>query len=332
MVIGATGFVGSHVVARLISEGYHVKCTTRDKDNACWLKDVICNNSSNKYDSKKISIHKLQLGTDGPLDVSVLDSLMENVELVFFCAGFEIQSEKTISFMVNNAIAIIKSARRQKVDVVVLTSSGGSTNPIGLHNSTPKNEILHWSDPDQQKKMGKYSPAAKTLMELNSLKEVGRNKSNEIINKELSSISPRLVIVNPNLILGPQLKPGKISGNSLPWIVKILKKEAMSTIIPNDSMSIIDVRDLADIHVKAAQKECASGRYFGVNQSYTWEEILSTLEQVYPPYNKPPRFEGEAKLPTQFDHSRKKSLGVSLRPLTETLKDLILFLQETDSL
>ena len=122
------------------------------------------------------------------------------------------------------------------------------------------------------------------------------------------------------------MQPGAVSGNSLPWMVKILKGERMNEMIPNDSMSIIDVRDLAALHVAAAEK--GSGRYFGVDRSYPWEQILAALKKAHPEYKVPPRFEGEAKTPTQFDHSRKESLGVPLRPLEDTMADLVGFMKE----
>lgn len=56
-----------------------------------------------------------------------------------------------------------------------------------------KDEINSWSNPDVQKERGKFSPAAKTLMELAALEFVGRNKRNEIIDKEKASNSPRFV-------------------------------------------------------------------------------------------------------------------------------------------
>ena len=56
-----------------------------------------------------------------------------------------------------------------------------------------KDEIHSWSNPDVQKERGKFSPAAKTLMELAALEFVGRNKRNEIIDKEKASNSPRFV-------------------------------------------------------------------------------------------------------------------------------------------
>lgn len=78
--------------------------------------------------------------------------------------------------MVSNTVAVIEAAKQtDQVSVVVLTSSGGSTNPPGLDNSTPKSEVLHVSDPDEQIKRGRYSPAAKTLVEIKSFEAVGRN-------------------------------------------------------------------------------------------------------------------------------------------------------------
>ena len=225
-----------------------------------------------------------------------------------------------------------------------------AANPPGLDPAIAKNEVIHWSDAEVQKAAGKFSPAAKTMMETAALAEVGRDQSNVVVNEAKAEGAPRLVIMNPNLILGPQLQPGPISGNSLvtpptipknrwghtvdhtpawqPWVCKILKGERMNEKIPNDSMSIIDVRDLANLHVAAAEKPDASGRYWGVNRSWPWEDILGAFEEVAAPYKAPPRFEGEAALPTQFDHTRKNSLGVELRSLKETLQDLVTFLRE----
>jgi nucleoside-diphosphate-sugar epimerase len=275
-----------------------------------------------------------------------LKEIMIGTDMVFFCAGYEEQSPSTIDFMVSNAGAVIEAAKAtESVTVVVLTSSGGSTNPVDIKDSsTPKSELLHFSDPTEQIKRGRYSPAAKTLMEITSMKAIGRNHKNEIINTELAlhTSTPRLIIMNPNLILGPQLDPSRqIKGNSLPWMIQILKKKTMSQYIPNDSMSIIDIRDLAKLHIAAAFNEQASGRYFGVQQSYPWKEILTEFQTILsssssdsndkykgydyklPPFK--PNEDYENKIPTQFDHTRKDSLGVTLRPLHDTLKDLIDF-------
>lgn len=328
-VIGATGFVGSNIVLHLLNNGYHVKCATRDPERAAWLKGLT------KDASEKVSLHKVMLGTTvGPDESTMLQELAKDCRAVFFAAGFETQAPATIDFMVHNALGCLAAAAHTGVEVVVLTSSGGSTNPPGLNNETPKQEHVHWSDPDDQVARQRYSPAAKTLMELRALEAVGRDQSNAIVDEAKANnqgCSPRLCILNPNLILGPQLQPGAVSGNSLPWMAKILKGESsMAKQIPNDSMSIIDVRDLAALHVAAAENPEASGRYFGVDRSFPWEDIFQAMKRAYPPLQIPPRFEGPANTPTQFDHTRKESLGVKLRSLDEVMADLVSFMKSRE--
>ena len=124
--------------------------------------------------------------------------------------------------MVNNAIALLNAARRNAgKTAVVLTSSTGSTNPPGAAADALKNELDFWSDPEAQKSKGKFSPAAKTLMEIAALKFVGRNQKNEVVDESAAkgAENVRLCIMNPSWILGPQLQPGDISGNGLPWEV-----------------------------------------------------------------------------------------------------------------
>jgi len=324
-VIGATGFVGSCVVQTLLSKGWAVRGTVRDIPKAAWLQELAFGRGNLELRALSLDSSSASPGSDKE---KALLSAMEGVDAAFFCTGFEQQSPETIEFMVNNGVALMRAARQQKVGVVVLTSSGGSTNPPGHKNEVPKQEHVHWSDPELQQKNGRYSPAAKTLFEINALREVGRNQQNEVVDAAAAEGAPRLCIMNPNLILGPQLPPGPVSGNSLPMVLAILKGERKMPQIPNDSMSIIDVRDLAALHVACAENVGASGRYHGVNRSFPWEEILAAYNSAYPAFTVPPRFEGEGNLPTQFDHTRKESLGVPMRSLEETMRDLVAFFQE----
>ena len=58
-------------------------------------------------------------------------------------------------------------------------------------------------------------------MEIAALKFVGRNQKNEVVDESAAkgAENVRLCIMNPSWILGPQLQPGDISGNGLPWEV-----------------------------------------------------------------------------------------------------------------
>ena len=117
-VIGATGYVGSNIVARLLSAGYSVSCGTRNAANAAWLSQLPGGDAC--------TFHEFDLGP--PVDAEKMDALVSGCSAVYFAAGFEKQEPATITFMVESALAVIQSARRQGCECVVLTSSGGSSN------------------------------------------------------------------------------------------------------------------------------------------------------------------------------------------------------------
>ena len=150
----------------------------------------------------------------------------------------------------------------------------------------------------------------------------------------------RLCIMNPSLILAPQLKPGEITGNGLPWFARIVKGDAMNQQIPNDSMSIIHCEDLAKLNILAAfpNQTCdglalPSGRYFGVNQSWAWEEILLAIKSRRPDFNIPPKKFEKQNPVTKFDNTRRDSLGIGvMKDLSIILDDTITFLEEKGSI
>jgi nucleoside-diphosphate-sugar epimerase len=137
----------------------------------------------------------------------------------------------------------------------------------------------------------------------------------------------RSVTINPSIIAGPCFQPEPVT--SLRSFAAIIKGERMSDKTPNSSMSMIDVRDLAKVHVAALVSGQASGRYFGVKKSWHWRDIVSALSEIVPEYA-PPAIDPdeEAVTPTQFDLTRRDSLGVNLRDLPDILSDVVMELQE----
>ncbi|CAL4058719.1 unnamed protein product, partial [Meganyctiphanes norvegica] len=131
-----------------------------------------------------------------------------------------------------------------------------------------------------------------------------------------------------SIFSGPQLQPGSITGNGLPYFAKIVKGEFMAESIPNDSMSIIHVEDLAKLHIAAAETATACGRYFGVNQSWHWEDIYASIKKEYAGFKIPPKKYTEKNPVTCFDNSRRDSLGVTLKSLDYIFSSTLNFLKE----
>jgi len=335
LVVGCSGFVGSHVTKALLQRDFSVRgaCRNPGQTRAKFGDSWVCT------ENQTLELAEFAFPEDGsPAPEEALEKLIENVVGVFMCVGHEKQEPATIDFMVNAGLAVLKAAKKGKVPVV-LTSSTGSTNLPEAPAGALKNETEFWSDPDKQKAAGKFSPAAKTLMEMRALEFVGRTRQNQVVDKDTASSSPRLCIINPSLILGGRLDNGELKGNGLPWFARILKGEAMTKEIPNDSMSIISVSDLAMLHVACLEDQSASGRYFGVVKSWSWEDILTSVKKHIPTYHLPPKHFTESNPVTQFDNSRRDSVlkgafgdSFKLKNLDQILEETISYLEKSGNI
>ena len=76
-VVGGTGYVGSHIVAKLLSSGYRVRASTRATETAGWLEEL-----------GDVEVTRLALGVNGGVEAEY-DALLEGAEAAFFCAGTE---------------------------------------------------------------------------------------------------------------------------------------------------------------------------------------------------------------------------------------------------
>ena len=168
-VIGATGLVGSHIVKSALRKGYRVNGTMRninDHESIHYLKKL--KNSENltlfSADMKNPSeLNKPLCKTDAVFIASLIPT--------YFGSNGKPAREMTISEgkteiikpTVDGCLNILNAARRNKVHTVVVCSSTSSTNPVP---SQPfKNEVEHWSDELEQYNSGKFTSAAKTVME-----------------------------------------------------------------------------------------------------------------------------------------------------------------------
>ena len=112
--------------------------------------------------------------------------------------------------------------------------------------------IDRWAeaDPEYQISKGKYSLAAKISMDDAALK--------------FGELHPdiRIVIFNPSMIVGPMFHPDM--HGSLVFFKDILTQGDKMKDIPDDSMSFIDVRDLAQLELAALENKNAKGIYIFV--------------------------------------------------------------------
>lgn len=310
-VAGASGLVGSNVVKACLDRGWSVRGAMRD----------IANPERTPYlEALPGAAERLRLFQADMANEGAFDEAVAGTDCVFIAClvptyygpsgkpAREMDDEQgyaeIIMPTVNGCLNILRSARKNGIKRIVICSSTSSTNPVPC--PPVKNEVDHWSDEVEQCSVKKYTSATKTVMEKAAFRFAGENHM-------------RMSVFLPTMMIGPVILPGHVSEG----FRKLVRGEPWHETIPNDSVSMIDVRDLAAMFVTACESPEACGRYFGVYDSWHWSDVYTTLNEILPDMKMPAPHEGRPVPATGFDHTRKKSLGVPLRDIPTILRGTI---------
>lgn len=315
-VVGASGLVGSNIVRAALERGYIVHGTMRDR------------NAANKAPFLKAlpgAAENLQLFSADMTQEEDFDSALTGVDCVYIACliptyagpsgkpAREMDDEQgyaeIIMPTVNGCLNIMRSAQRQNVKNVVICSSTSSTNPIP---PVPvKNEVDHWSDEDEQCRAKKYTSATKTVMEKAAIKFADEHNM-------------RLSIIMPTGMFGPVILPEQMNGNPHVWLQRLINgEEGRHSKTPNDSTSMIHLHDLAALFLAVYENPNVSGRYFGVYDSWHWQDIYAELQKLLPDMKMPEPITEPPVTPTGFDFTRRDSLGVALRDIPTLLRETV---------
>ena len=319
-VVGASGLVGSNIVRAGLERGYAVNSTMRDR------------NAPNKAPFMSAlpgAAERLQLFSAEMAEEGSFDAALAGCDGVFVASLIPMYAGPTgtparemddeqgyaeiIMPTVNGCLNAMRSAIRQGVKNVVICSSTSSTNlvpPVPI-----KNEVDHWSDEEEQCRAKKYTSATKTVMEKAAIKLAAEHDL-------------RLSIIIPTGMYGPVVLPDQMNENPHVWLRRLIDGgEGRHQKMPNDSHSLIHLHDLAALFMAAYENPNASGRYFGVYESWPWQDIYAELQKRLPDMKMPEPFSEPPALPTRFDFTRRDSLGVSIRDIPTTLRQTIEWIQ-----
>ena len=319
-VAGASGLVGSNIVRTALERGYGVHGTLRDKtapDKSPFL-ETLPGASSN-----------LQLFSADMAEEGAFDAALAGTDCVFIASliptyvgpsgkpAREMDDEQgyaeIIMPTVDGCLNILRSAANQGVRNVVICSSTSSTNPIP---PVPiKNEIDHWSDEKEQCRAKKYTSAAKTVMEKAAIQFA---QSNDM----------RLSIFMPTLMLGPVVLPAHMATGAHAWLQDLINGgQPRHSTMPNDSVSMIHLHDLAAMFLAAYEDSTASGRYYGVYDSWHWQDFYAEMKKLLPDMKMPQALTEAPLPPTGFDFTRRDSLGIAIRDIPTLLRETVEWIQ-----
>tara|TARA_B100001175_G_scaffold206975_1_gene175682 strand:- start:2 stop:1003 length:1002 start_codon:yes stop_codon:yes gene_type:complete len=280
LVTGGTSYIGKHCIAHLLEKQYDVKATIRDIKNAESVKADL-----QKYLKKDINLKFFEADL---LKDNGWDKAIENCDAIMHVAGpypmnFEGPEEDQIKPHEEGTLRILKLAKSNNVQRVVLTSSiaavwMGIPGDKDLDESKWTNENIKHIDPYIK---------SKTIKEKAAWEYVSKNKSIQ------------LTTILPPVVLGPGIGD-HMHTTSMKFFNIIAKREM--PIAPPIKFGMVDVRDVAKMHVAALEKNESIGKRFIVSENTYWaKEFANKLIEIgyNAPTFSPPAF--LVKFMTNFD-------------------------------
>jgi dihydroflavonol-4-reductase len=165
---------------------------------------------------------------------------------------------------------VLKAARNKGVKRVVMTSNFGA---VGYSHKDKTRLITEesWTDPNE-----------KGLSAYNKSKVLAERAAWDFMGNEGGSLE--LSVINPMGIFGPSLGPALSSGFGL--LQKVM--DGSMKAIPNINLGIVDVRDVADLHIRAMTNQAAKGQRFLALAGGTMSllEISKRLKEKMPEYTR----------------------------------------------
>jgi nucleoside-diphosphate-sugar epimerase len=240
LVTGGSGFVAAHCILQLLAAGYRVRTTVRNLEKEQYCRAML--RVAGAEPGEMLSFVMADL-----LDDAGWDRAVNGCEYMLHVASpFPATVPKDENELIRpareGALRVLKAAKNAGVKRVVMTSSFAAIGYGKDSNETYTEES--WTDTDQD--ISPYT-RSKTLAELAAW---------EFIKSEGGSLE--LAVVNPVGILGPVL------GSDLSSSILLIKRLMDGSVpgCPRLSYSFVDVRDVADLHLRAMTNPAAKGERF----------------------------------------------------------------------
>lgn len=329
MVTGASGYLASWIVKKLLEEGIDVNATVRDPSNAQKVEHltVLANASAGQ----------LRLFKANLLDSDSFDEPMQGCELVihtaspFFVSQSKNPEEELLRPAKEGTRNVLEAVKRiPTVKRVVLTSSiAAICGDLADIKLAPRGVFT-------EKEWNVTSSAA----------HLPYYYSKMIAEKEAWAIAGKqdrwdLLAINPALILGPSLSK-RTDSYSISAMIRF-GDGTYKNGVPDMRFPVVDVRDVASAHIKAGFTPEASGRHIIASGEATFLGLANILRKqfgdAYPfPRKQAPKFLVWLLAPrvgltrkfvsrnvgyhAKFDNSYSKAdLGMSYLPVEQTVKE-----------
>jgi nucleoside-diphosphate-sugar epimerase len=242
LVTGGSGFVGAHCIVALLKAGHTVRTTIRNLSREEEVRNML--REGGVEPGENVTFFAADLNSDTGWKEAVTDC-----DYVLHVAspvppGPPKHEDDLIVPAREGALRVLRAARDAAVKRVVLTSSFAAIGYGHPQLNRPFDES-DWTDPN--------SPLTTPYAKYKTLAE---RAAWDFIQREGGAME--LAVVNPVGIFGPALGPD--TSTSILIVQRLMNGEVPG--MPNLNFGLVDVRDVADLHLLAMTNPAARGQRF----------------------------------------------------------------------
>lgn len=263
LVTGGSGYIASFCIAQLLREGASVVTTIRSLTREADVRQTIAK-LVDAADRLEVRVADLN-GDDGWREACAGCSAVLHV-----ASPVPSESPKNDDELVrparDGALRVLRAARDAGVRRVVMTSSTAAVCYGNGGRSKPFTED-DWSDPKDRTDSSAYERS----------KMIAERAAWDWHMREGSALE--LVTICPGAVIGPVL------GSDFSASVEIVRSLLRSSMpgLPRFGWPLVDVRDIADLHIRALRAPDAAGqRFIGAGAFYWLQDIGSALRERTP--------------------------------------------------
>jgi nucleoside-diphosphate-sugar epimerase len=242
LVTGGSGFVGSHVILQLLAAGHEVRTTVRSLSREAEVRATLAAAGADAGDRLSFFAADLEKD-DGWAEAAAGCDYVHHVASPFPPAQPKDEDE-LIRPAREGTLRVLRAARDAGVKRIVVTSSFAAVGYGHGQRDTPYTEA-DWTDPE--------GPSVQPYMKSKTLAE---RAAWDFIAREGNGME--LAVVNPVGVFGPALN-GDLSTSI--FLVKTMIEGKMPG-TPRLYLGVVDVRDVADLHLRAMTDPAAAGERF----------------------------------------------------------------------
>jgi nucleoside-diphosphate-sugar epimerase len=259
LVTGGSGFIGCHCILQLLAAGYEVRTTVRNLKRETEVRAMLKTGGAEPGDRLAFFAADLKKDSGWPEAVAGCEYVLHVASPL--PPNEPKHEDELIIPAREGSLRVLRAARDAGVKRVVLTSSFAA---IGYGHEVQEKpfEETNWSNPD-----GDLIAYAKS-------KTLAERAAWDFVAIEGGKLE--LSVINPVAVFGPVLGPDYSA--SILLIQRLMDRAMPGS--PRLCFGLVDVRDVADLHLRAMTNPAAKGeRFLALAGNFVWMvEIAKILK------------------------------------------------------